>query len=77
MSGTGRENIFEWLDEPQECQHRALQLCKEQRETYIAYVCGRCSAKFKVTLVPKPQLKPKEPMFPDNPIPWGFRSRQA
>lgn len=64
MSGTGRENIFEGLAVKPECQHRSLQLCKEQREPYIVYVCGRCSAKFKVELVPKPQPKPREPMFP-------------
>lgn len=77
MSGTGKENIFEGLDVSAPCLHRSIQLCKEQRNEYIAYVCGRCSAKFKVELVPKPQPKPREPMFPEHSVPWGFRNRQA
>lgn len=76
MSGNGNENIFDALQEKPPCQHRSIQLCKEQRETYTAYVCGRCSEKFMVELAPKPQPTPKEPMFP-NPIPWGLRGRQA
>jgi hypothetical protein len=77
MSGSGNENIFDGLDVKPECQHRALQLCKDQGEVYTAYVCGRCFAKFKVEPTPEPPKRTREPMFPRHRIPWGFRDRQA
>lgn len=77
MSGTGKENIFDGLDVKPECQHRSIQLCKEQGETYLAYVCGRCSVRFQVQPAPEHKPQPKEPMFPKHSIPWGQRDRQA
>lgn len=77
MSGTGREDIFEGLNVKPECQHRALQLCKVQDETFLAYVCGRCSTKFKVESVVDAPPAPREPMFPKHKTPWGLRDRQA
>lgn len=77
MSGRGDENIFDGLDVKPECLHRSIQLCKEQREVYMVYVCGKCSVKFQVEPAPVHKPEPKEPMFPKNPIPWGKRARQA
>lgn len=60
------------------CEHRSIQLCKDQEGQVVTlYVCGRCSEKFEVKPVEKPQPQPREPMFPKNPIPWGLRARQA
>lgn len=77
MSSIGSENIFEGLDVKPACQHRSLQLCREQRETFTVYVCGRCSAKFQVDPVADPKPQVKEPMFPRHSVPWGMRGRQA
>lgn len=77
MSGTGSEDIFEGLNAKPECQHRAIQLCKVQDETYLSYVCGKCAVKFRVERIVDAPPAPKDPMFPKNRIPWGLRSRQA
>lgn len=77
MSGRGDEDIFEGIDIKPKCEHRSIQLCKDQREVYTAYVCGKCSAKFEVKNAPEPPKSIKEPMFPKHSIPWGFRGRQA
>jgi hypothetical protein len=77
MSGTGKEKIYGIIAVKPDCQHRAIQLCKVQDEPFLSYVCGRCSAKFKVERVVDAPPSHKEPMFPKNPVPWGLRSRQA
>ena len=61
----------------QDCQHRSIQLCKQQLDVVTVYVCGKCSAKFQVEPLAEPKPQPKEPMFPKHSVPWGQRSRQA
>jgi len=79
MSGNPDDynKLFDGIQEKPPCLHRSIQLCKEQNETFVAYVCGRCSTKFKVEAVPEDIPQPKDPMFAKNPIPWGLRGRQA
>jgi hypothetical protein len=77
MSGNGNENTFEGLEVKPACQHRALQLCKEQNDIATVYVCGRCSSKFQVEPLAEPKPQPKEPMLPKHSVPWGLRGRQA
>lgn len=77
VCGSHKGHHIEFVEVKPECQHRSIQLCKVQDETYTVYVCGKCSAKFQVEPAPHPPNPIKEPMLPKHSIPWGYRDRQA